>query len=72
VLVAPSGSVAHAAAGSSVVMFSDRGDYIGGGQERLFHDGNAAIAAQGDTGRVGVGVSGGTAGDYFSLEFAAP
>ncbi len=56
---------------SSVVMFSDSGDYIGGGQPRLFHAGNARIGVSGNAQYLTVAVSGGTHGDQFSLDFAA-
>jgi hypothetical protein len=53
-------------------MFSDAGDYIGGGQPRLYHPGNGSVTASSDGSWLSVGVSGGTEGDYFTLEFAAP
>ena len=54
-------------------MFSDPGDYIGQGQQRLFHEGNGRLTVRnGPSGIVEVGVSGGTHGDYYTLEFAAP
>jgi hypothetical protein len=52
-------------------MYSDSGDYIGGGQSRLFHDRNARIGVSGDARYLTVDVSGGTLGDQFSLDFAA-
>lgn len=63
---------ASAATATSVVMLSDSGDYIGGGIPRVFHPGNAQITVSGSTGYVSVGVSGGSRGDAYHLEFAAP
>jgi hypothetical protein len=63
---------AHAATATSVTMLSDTGDYIGGGVPRLFHPGNAQIAASGNTGDLSLSVSGGTSGDSYTLQFAAP
>jgi hypothetical protein len=69
-LVAP--AAAHAAAADAVVMFSDPGDYIGGGAVRLYTPANGTISVSGSTADLTVGVSGGTNGDSFGLEFAAP
>src|SRR4051812_10868039 len=69
-LAAP--AVAHAATDSSVVMYSDAGDYIGGGQQRLYTAANSTISASGGSGEVSVSVSGGPSGDSFTLQFAAP
>lgn len=57
---------------SAVTMFSEPGDYIGGGVERIYHPGNSEISLSGTRAGVTVGVSGGTRGDYFNLTFAAP
>ncbi len=57
---------------SSVTMFSDTGDYLGGGQPRLFDSNNASITAHGSAGYLTVSVSGGTKGDSYNMEFAAP
>lgn len=57
---------------SSATMFSDSGDWIGGGQPRLFDSDNASIAVQGSAGYLTVSVSGGTRGDAYSMDFAAP
>jgi hypothetical protein len=57
---------------SSVTMYSDPGDYIGGGRAQLFDSNNAQVTANGSRNRVFVGVSGGTAGTSFTLSFAAP
>ncbi len=65
-------SVAEAAAATSVVMYSDSGDYIGQGQQRLFTPGNSTINVTGNSGDLYVGVSGGPNGDGMSMEFAAP
>ena len=53
-------------------MFSDRGDYIGGGQPRLFDSDNAAISVSGSAAYLTVTVSGGTRGDSYRMDFAAP
>jgi hypothetical protein len=56
-----------------VTMYSDRGDSIGVGEPRLFYSpGNAAISLSGDGSYLIVSVNGGTLGDYFSMNFAAP
>jgi hypothetical protein len=57
---------------SYVVMYSDTGDYIGGGVQRVFDSANAAIAVSGSPGYLTVSVSGGTLGDYYDFDFAAP
>src|SRR4051812_49333148 len=53
-------------------MYSDAGDYIGGGTPRLFTPANGQIATTAGDGSVSVSVSGGTSGDAYTLEFAAP
>jgi hypothetical protein len=55
-----------------VTMHGDTGHWVGGGQHRLFHDGNATISVTGTAGAVTVRVSGGSLGDAYDLEFAAP
>ena len=65
-------AAAHAAPANAVVMYSESGDYIGGGQNRLFHTGNAQISVSGSTAYLTVNVSGGNFGDSYSLDFAAP
>jgi hypothetical protein len=64
---------ARAAAGSPeyVVMYSD-GEWVGGGIQRQFDSGNAQISVSGSAAYVTVGVAGGTSGDYYDLDFAAP
>src|SRR3954470_2240438 len=69
-LVAP--AIADAASTTSVVMYRDAGDYIGGGQHRLYTPGNSSITVSGGSEEVDVNVSGGPSGDYFTLTFAAP
>jgi hypothetical protein len=54
-----------------VAMYSDPGDWVGGGQARLFHNGNASISVSGNAYYLTVGFSGGTLGDSFSADFAA-
>src|SRR5262245_19613902 len=66
-LAAPAGARADA-----VTMFSDSGDYIGGGTNRLYTPLNSTISVSGSTSYLTVGVSGGPHGDSFSLDFAAP
>jgi hypothetical protein len=68
------GGTTSAATGpaSYVVMFSDSGDFIGQGLQREYDSGNAQISLSGTTSELSVGVSGGTAGDFYTLEFAAP
>ena len=62
-----------AASGSDyAVMFSDPGDWIGGGSQRVFRTGDSSITMGGSPGYVTVNVSGGTFGDYYSMDFAAP
>jgi len=63
---------AQAANTSSVVMFSDPGDWVGAGEHRLFHPGNGSVTVGAGAGQVSVSVSGGTSGDSFDLDFAAP
>src|SRR3954452_15894206 len=71
-LVAAQAVLASAAgAFSEVTMFSE-GDYVGGGTQRVFHSGNAQISIAGTPASVNVGVSGGTSGDSYTLQFAAP
>jgi hypothetical protein len=65
-------SFAHAGTPASVVMLSDSGDWVGGGTHRVFHSRNAHITLSGGAGYVTVSVSGGTSGDYYDLDFAAP
>lgn len=63
---------AAGATATSVVMFSDPGDWVGGGQQRLFEPGNGSVTVSGSAAYVTVNVSGGTLGDYYTLDFAAP
>src|SRR5919204_859392 len=65
-------AAARAASVTSVVMFSDSGDYIGGGQDRLFTPGDTAISVSGSTGYLTVHLSGGSSGTWFDMDFAAP
>jgi hypothetical protein len=73
-LVAPAG--AAAAPPASVTMFSESGDYIGGGLQRTFDTGVAGdlVAASVDAGgqSLGVSVSGGPYGDSYGMSFVAP
>src|SRR5918992_442224 len=62
---------AGAASLDAVVMYSD-GDYVGQGETRIYHPGNGQIQVGGSTGYLTVGVSGGSLGDSFSMDFAAP
>src|SRR4051795_3045191 len=63
---------AHAAQVDEVVMFSDPGDYIGGGGVRIYTPANGTVTVSGSTADLTVAVSGGTNGDSYSMEFAAP
>jgi Fibronectin type III domain len=68
------GGPAHTSAATSasyVVMFSD-GDYIGGGTQRRFDPTNATISIGGSAAYVTVSAAGGTHGDSYGFEFAAP
>ncbi len=55
-----------------VTMTSERGDYIGGGQSRLFDSTNAVLTADASSQGVALSVSGGLTGDSFSFNFRAP
>ena len=68
VLAAP--AAAHGS--SSAVLYSDQGDYIGGGQPRLFHDGNATFHTSGDASYLTIGLAGGLDDEYFWVNIAAP
>lgn len=72
VLLAAFTASAYAAPATSVVMLSDPGDWVGGGEPRLFHPGNGAIGVSGGPSFLTVSASGGSRGDSFSLAFAAP
>jgi hypothetical protein len=66
---------AHAASSVAgfVTMYSDPNESIGIGKPRLFYSpGNAAISVWGDTSYLTVSMSGGTLGDSFMMNFAAP
>jgi Tol biopolymer transport system component len=69
---AGSGAATGGGSTSQVVMFSDRGDYIGGGSQREFDSTNAEISVSGTTADLDVRASGGTAGDSYDFHFAAP
>lgn len=68
IAIAPSSASAFSAA----TMFSEPGDYIGGGVERVYHSGNATLAISGTAASLSVRVSGGNRGDSFNMNFAAP
>src|SRR5262249_45186622 len=57
---------------TAVTMFSDPGEFIGGGLDREFDGTNASIGIAGDAHELAVNVSGGTAAGAFGLLFAAP
>jgi hypothetical protein len=63
---------APASAATAVTMFSDPGDYIGGGVQRLFTPRGGKVTVGGNRKGLSIGVSGGPSGDYFTLEFAPP
>ena len=72
VLVAALGpaGVANAAPPSSVVMYSDPGEFIGRGQPRLYR--GEQVSLMNETRWVDVVVRGGSPGDDFELELGAP
>jgi hypothetical protein len=53
-------------------MYSESGDYIGGGADRLFTPSLGSIKVSGNAAYLTVNVSGGTSGDSYSMNFAAP
>jgi hypothetical protein len=57
---------------SSAVLYSDQGDYIGGGQQRLFHDGNATFPTSGDASHFTIVLAGGLDDEVFTVNVAAP
>ena len=63
---------ARAATTTSVVMLSDPGDWVGAGAHRVFTPANGAVTVSGMPGYLTVAVSGGSSGDAFTLDFAAP
>src|SRR4051794_11207733 len=67
------GGAARATAGTVayVVMYSDTGDWVGGGTQREFDPGNGSIAVGGTASYLTVSLDGGTAGDYYDMDFAA-
>ncbi len=69
--VLPTASAATATE-SSVTMYSDPGDYIGGGRARTWYPGNGLVRLSGSRRGFSVGASGGTAGGGFEFEFAPP
>jgi hypothetical protein len=68
VLAAP--AAAHGS--SSAVLYSDQGDYIGLGQQRLFHDGNATFHTGGDASDLTIVLAGGLDDEVFTVNVAAP
>lgn len=72
VAAAAAPALAQAAPPTSVTMYSDPSDWVGGGQQRFFYPGNGSVSASGNAGDVTINVSGGTSGDYYTMEFAAP
>jgi hypothetical protein len=57
---------------SSAVLYSEQGDYIGGGQQRVFHDGNTTFQTSGDPSHLTIGLAGGLDDEIFWVEVAAP
>lgn len=57
---------------SVATMFSDGGDYIGGGVSRFFVNGPDSVTVSGTAAYLTVAVSGGPYGDGYSMDFAAP
>lgn len=76
VLLSGTATAAPAAAAeaplSSVTMFSERGDYVGQGVSRVFDDRNGVVRVAGNRTEFTVSVEGGTHGDYYSFQLAAP
>lgn len=68
----PAGAAGGPVLRTFVTMFSDPGDYIGGGDARSFVPSDSSITLSGTASYLGVSVSGGTLGDSFGLTFAAP
>src|SRR5256885_8311921 len=68
------GGAASATAGTVayVVMYSDTGDWIGGGTQREFDPGNGSIAVSGSASYLTVSVDGGASGGYYDMDFPAP
>jgi hypothetical protein len=71
-LLVPTAAHASPAPETFVTMVSEKGEYIGQGQSRFFHPGNASITVEGDRERLAVRVDGGNLGDYYRMDFAAP
>jgi hypothetical protein len=69
-LAAP--AFAAAAPSNFVTMLSDPGDWVGGGGQRVFDPANSQMTVGGTAGYLTVNVSGGTAGDSYWMDFAAP
>jgi hypothetical protein len=64
---------AFAAPQTSVALFSDPGEFIGGGVHRFYHLGNASIFVSGGTGELSVeATQAATGGPSFNLRFAPP
>lgn len=72
--VLPVTSAASAATGleTFVTMFSEPGDFVGGGEDNFFFPGNASFRIEGDARVVAVHVEGGNLGSGYAFEFAAP
>jgi hypothetical protein len=73
ILLAPGAGVAAGTTpptASYAVMYSD-GDYIGQGTQRVFDTSNGTVTVSGSASDLTVGAAGGTAGDSYSMEFAA-
>jgi hypothetical protein len=58
--------------GDVVTMFSERGEYVGAGLEQEFDDANGSVTMSGGDSTVEIKVSGGTAGNSYTMDFAAP
>jgi hypothetical protein len=57
---------------TSVTMYSQSGDYIGQGIERLFLPSLGSVTVTGTASYLQVNVSGGTSGDAYTMTFGAP
>jgi hypothetical protein len=65
-------ATAHAAPSTYALMLSESGDWIGGGRHRLFSPTNSFIRLSGTPSYLSIDVAGGTLGDSYSMDFAAP
>jgi hypothetical protein len=67
-----SSSASASATYSSATAYSDRGDWVGGGDQRVFDSADASFVVTGHASDLTVDVNGGSSGDSVTMEFAAP